>query len=505
VEAFPENQEGTLRSRTKRALGWRMGSIYTRFVLQWIVTIVFTRLLLPEDFGLLAQATIVVTLAATVSEVGMAPALIQKRDLTIEHIRTAFAISIISGLFLSSLLWLMAPLFEVLFASKGITPILRVLSWTFLLTSLSTTGFALLQRDLNFRSLFIIDTLSYIGYGIVGVVMALRGNGVWALVAAAVTQSALKVLITIAISRHSLRPKLHLEAARSLLRFGAGMSATRIIIQCSRTTDNFIVGRYLGAEALGYYSRAYVLMSLPIHEIAGAMNTVLFPAYAEIQDQHERVRRVYFENLSFVALRTFPVLITMSVLSVELMRGVYGPLWKPAATPLSILCIGGCFLCIYTLGDALARAKGALAPRFWQHLIFAIVVLALSRIGAQYGNAGVAVGVSIALFLQYLMMAHLANQLLESSWRQFWSAQIPGAIVAVLCGAVAYGSAQVMRALHWPDLVIAALSSLCVLAISLLLLFRLPAAWLPPAVSKMREGIRSKLAGLLSRRRAAQP
>ena len=489
----PAPPTASLGARTKRALGWRFATVYAKFALQTAVTVVLSRLLPVEDFGLLTQALIIINFVAVISEVGMAPALVQKRDLTPQHIRTGFTISLLSGLLLTAALWLSAPLFEGFYKTPGVTPILRALSWTFFFISLSTVGGALLQRKLDFRSLFVMDTASHLAYGVVGVTLALRGYGVWALAYAALVQAVAKAILAFAFSHHSLRLEMSRPEARELLRFGAGMSATRLILHLARNADNLVVGRYLGAVSMGLYARAYTLMTMPILEIAGAMNAVLFPAYSEIQHEHERLKRVYFQNLAVVTLRLFPVLVTMAALAPEIMRGVYGPPWAGAAPPLRILCFGGFFLCVHNLGDALARAKGAVAGRFWRHAIYAVGVFLLARLGATKGTEGVALGVTVALGLQYLLMAQLANQLLQASWRDFFAAQAPGALLSAVSGGVAWLIATLLRSLHWPDLAILAVAATLAAVSALGTLFMLPRAWLPPMIGATRDKLRAKL------------
>jgi len=192
------------------------------------------------------------------------------------------------------------------------------------------------------------------------------------------------------------------------------------------------------------------------------------------------------------------VLMTMAALAPEIMRGVYGPKWIGAAPPLRILCFGGFFLCVHNLGDALARAKGALAARFWRHTIYGGGVFVLAWLGATWGGVargmeGVALGVTAALCLQYLLMAQLANQLLQASWRDFFAAQAPGALLSAVNGAVAWLVAEALRGLGWPDLAILALAASLGAASGLGALLLFPRAWLPPMIASTRDKVRAML------------
>ncbi len=484
----------SLRERTTKALKWRFASGLTKILLQTAVQVVLARLLPVKDFGLLAQAMIITNFATVVSEIGMAPALIQKRNLTEEHVHAGFTISVLSGIVLTVLLWVGAPLAEYFFPTPGVTAVLRALSFTFLFSSLATAGGALLQRDLDFRKLFFIDTGSYaLGYAVVGITMALGGWGVWALVWASIAQTILKAVLTFALARRVLHLRLPREEARSLLSFGAGMSATKLVLYLARNGDNIVVGRYLGAAALGLYGRAYTLMSMPISEFSGALNTVLFSAYAEIQDQPERLRRVYLNNLGIVALRVFPVLTAMAAVAPEIMRGVYGAKWDAAGGPFRILCIAGCFLCVHNLGDAVARARGAIADCFWRHSIYLVGIFLFARLGSQYGLDGVALGVGTALVLQYLLMAQLSIRLVATTWREFFVTQAPGTLVAAVTGGATYAVAALLHMLSLPDLAIAVTATVFAAITALVVMLLLPRTWLPPMIVGSLEKIGGKI------------
>jgi O-antigen/teichoic acid export membrane protein len=175
------------------------------------------------------------------------------------------------------------------------------------------------------------------------------------------------------------------------------------------------------------------------------------------------------------------------------MRGVYGAKWEPAAAPLRILCIGGFFLCVHNLGDSLARAKGANAARFWRHSLYAIGVFVAARIGVNYGMEGVAWGVSASLCLQNLLMAQLANSLIGGTWSDFFAAQAPGALLAVVTGAATWLFAGALHAAHLPDLAFAIIAGGFGMVVSLVALMLLPRPWLPSMLLPRLDKMRAKL------------
>lgn len=468
-----------LLNRTFVALGWRFVSTFSRFAIHFTIWVILARLLPVEAFGLFALAMIVVGLAAVVSEMGLALAVVQRVHLTEIHVRVGFTMCVMAGTVLTTITYLGAPFLAHLFQTREIIPVLRFLSLTFIFTSFGSIASALLMKRLDFRRLFWAEMLSYVfGFGGVGVTLGLLDYGVWALAWASVTQSLVRSAIIFRFSRHPLRPSLTITEARELLRFGVGMSLARLMNYAARNGDYFVVGRWLGTEALGLYSRAYQLMTLPIAEFSSVISSVLFPAFAEIQKEGERLRKAYLRSISVATFVVFPLLTCMAIVAPELIRGIFGSKWTGAIVATQILCIGGIGRCVYNLGDALVRAKGAVYAQFLRHFVYSVAVFSASLIGAYWGIEGVAVGIVIALGIMYLLMAQLSLKLVAGNWRQFFGAQTPGLIFAALIASVAFPITVILRTRQLPDLIILFGTMMACAIITVMVALVFPRHWL---------------------------
>jgi len=445
--------------------------------------VLLARLLPVRAFGVVGQAMIVVYFATVFSDIGMAPAIIQRCTLTEAHIHAAFTVSCLAGALLCGGTWIVAPMVGAFFKTADVVPVLRALSFLFLFSGLSTTARAVLQRRLDFRSLFWTELGSYfLGYAILGIGMALLGCGVWALVWASIVQAAVKTVMILWFWGQVPKLGFAVEKAKSLISFGAGNSLIRIVLYGGQNVDYTVVGRCLGAEALGLYTRAYQLMTLPITRFSGVLNTVLFPVYAEIQDEQEKLRRAYLNNVSIVALFMFPLFACMAVAGPEVVRGLFGPRWTGATLSFRILCLGGIPACIYSLGEAVALAKGVIAGRLWRHLAYFLGTLALAWYGARWGIGGVAVGVAVVLVLEYVLMAQLSIRLVQAHWREFFGAQCPGAVLGIVAAAMAFSTAIPLRNLEVPDLAILCAVTVTSFAAITVIVLLAPAGWLPQPV-----------------------
>src|SRR5215475_14581367 len=444
-----------LYGRAMSAISWRFLSELSKFVLQLTVMVILARLVRVDQFGLLALAMVGANLVFRISEIGIYYAVIQRKDVTDTHIRVAFTLSMLFGLFFTAVVYMTAPLAGALLRNDEVTPILRLMSVIFLFMNLGAIARGLLQRRLDYRGQLIAELCSYgVGYVLVSVALALLGYGVWSLAWASVIQSFLRSALLLWLSPHPMRPSLASREARQLLTFGVGSSLSTLANYAAINGDYFVVGRWLGATALGLYSRAYQLMTLPMMQFTSVIASVLFPVYSMIQDEDARLRRAYLNSVSLSAMIVTPTLAVLAVTAREIMIGIFGAEWAGGAAPLTILCAGGCLNAAHTLSDSLARAKGAVYAKFRCHAIYAACVFAGSYKGARWGIVGVAVAVVIATVVMYLLMAQLTNGLVGASWKQYYLCQLPGAIIAASVVAVALPITILLRSAQLPSLLI---------------------------------------------------
>jgi O-antigen/teichoic acid export membrane protein len=438
--------DGSLAGRTVRAGRWRLASSLVQGGLQFGVGVLLARLLPPEDFGLVVLALVVVGLGTMASEMGLTPAIVQRRPLTGRHLRVAFTAAVAAGCGAAALLWALAPAVGALVRVDGVAPVLRALSVLFVAAGAGATARGLLQRTLDFRALFRIEAASFgLGYAGIAVVLAVKGFGVWSLVAGSLAQAVLASALALHAARHPLRPLVARRELGELLGFGAGVSLTHFVNYVARNGDHFVLGRWLGPAALGLYSRAYNLMALPLNHFGNVIGTVLFPALSEIAGDRERVRRGYLLGVQLTALLAAPVMAGMMVAAPHLVVGLYGPAWAGTVLPLQLLCAVGVLRTVSHLASAVALASGQVYAELRRQGAYAVLVVGGSIVGAQWGVAGVAVAVGGAIAFSYLAMAQLALRIVGGTWRAFAAAHLPGLLLAGAVGAATLGVRTAME------------------------------------------------------------
>lgn len=433
----------SLSDRTFRASGWRLTTVAVQAVLQLAVLSVLSRLVPPEDFGVLGIAMIFITFGTVLQDLGVGGAVIQRTRLTPDHVRSAFFLSLVMGGGFAAASWLGAPLCAELFRTPQVAPLLRLLSFSFVFSSFGFVSSARLWRRMEARKVGIAEILAYlVGYGGVGIGAALAGYGIWALGWAAVVQSVIRSAAFIAWAPGDLVPVPSWKASRELLGFGIGLSLVRLLNFAAVKGDYVVVGRWLGTHALGLYERAYRLMDIFATYLAGAIERVLFPAMSEVQHDLPRLRRAFGASLGLVTVVYAPLAAVLGVVAPLLISTLFGDAWSGAATPLRIMSVALVFRASYKICDSLIRAKGAVYRSAWRFLVYAAAVGVGAWLGKGWGISGVAVGISVAILVKYLMVSHLCLRLLGLPWSAFIRMHEPGGMAAAVVGAISWGASR---------------------------------------------------------------
>jgi O-antigen/teichoic acid export membrane protein len=248
----------TLTERAVDGVAWQFIAVGGNFFLRGLILILLTRSLEASQFGIIAAATVILTIAERIGLIGVDRVLVQRLDLTDRYVSSAFAISLWSGCLLAILIYMGADLLAAWMNMPELAPFVRFLSVSLVLGSLAQVPAALLQRGLRFKALSIADIGSYLlGFGAVALPLAIAGYGTWSLAIGAMVQFGSRTMMLYALAKPALALLPQRQVIGNLVRPGAAFSVGSIGNYLATNIDNIIVGRILGADALGYYNRAY--------------------------------------------------------------------------------------------------------------------------------------------------------------------------------------------------------------------------------------------------------
>lgn len=428
-----------LTSRTLSGLRWTYLSVVLSAGMQLVQLAVMSRLLAPAAFGLVAAAQLTLRFGSYFARMGVSQALVQRAEISDEDVRAGFSSGVVLGFAFAGAFWLAAPAVAVaVFREPDLVAILRALSVTLLLTGLQMTSQSLLQRSFRFRELAVIELVAYaVGYLVVGLTLAVAGAGVWSLVAATLTQGAIAAGLSYARVRHPLRPLLRWRALRSLYAYGSRISVIGFLEWLGEHLDNLAVGRYEGVGPLGQYSRAYVLVSLPLYRFTTSLNDVLFPGFAELQAEPDRLRRSYLSAVGAAAAVLLPTCAGIAVAAPELVATVLGPQWGATVAVVPWIALATAFHFLSTfpavICESTARLNRKLAIEVAHIIVLGLLLLALAGRGLWVYALALAIGESIR-HLGYIaaMRAPIRLSLTDVARRYLPALLTAGAVAAAL-------------------------------------------------------------------------
>jgi O-antigen/teichoic acid export membrane protein len=424
---------------------WTYLSVALQGVLKLAVIVVLARALTPRDFGLLSFALMCTSFIDRIGQLGVGQALVQAPSLTADSLRTSYILSTTFGILSAAVVALCAPACARFFQEPALVHILYVLALGSIIDGMASFQEARMQRAMRFKELMMVDNLAYaVSMGGFGIVLALLGWGIWSLVIATLVLKILRLLSLVAWrdrQQNVDNGRWSTQEARVLLVTGMGFSLSRVLNFFSLQGDNFIVGRLLGVEALGLYSRAYQLMTIPAMYVGQVFEKVMFPAMAKSQAYPSRLIREYLLALEAITLVASPAAIVIFVLAPEIVRTGFGDAWSGVTPIISILSCGIFFRTAYKCSDTVVRSIGAVYHYAGRQALYTLFVVGGASIGAMTtGLSGVAVGVVAAVALNYVSMTMLCAKMIRVPWQSIARAHLSGIWVSV---AVAIGLAGV--------------------------------------------------------------
>ena len=451
----------SLSARTLGGVGWSYLNVAGKVLLTLLVLVILSRLLTPGDFGLIGISWILMDLGNRIGMTGIGHAVIQRSELTRSHIAAAFTLSVVIGGVMTVAIWTSAPFFSLVFDEPEVQRLLQVLSVAFVIGGTGVVSGHLLRRNLRFRQLMVADLLAYaVGYGLTATILAFHGFGVWALVWGELVRTSIHTVTVFLYCPPRLRPVWEVrEEAADLASRGARISLIQIFEFIVRAGGAFVIGRWLGATSLGYYTRADRLVSIPVEYICGSLFEVAFPAMAQRQGSIDRLRDVYLYAIEMLSLVMFPVSVMILVSAPEIAVVILGGQWDATVPVLQILALAILFQTSGILDVAAVRALGAAHREVRRRAAHAILVVLGAWVGSHWGLTGVAVAIVGAQVAAYLLMAQAALSILGLHWRHLLRCYLPALWAGTWAALALWLVAEGLRALEWPAMLVLAVET----------------------------------------------
>ncbi len=388
----------TLSSRTVSGIKWTSVSQFGRQIVQWGTTLVLVRLLSPSDFGLVGMAIGVTGFVTLFKDLGTSAAVIQKKNISEETLSSIFWLNVGIGLLATIVIFCISPWIALFYHEPRVVSLLRALSLTFFFSGLGVVHQSLLEKELAFNRLALFEIISTLVGCMVAIGFALKGGNVWSLVYQTLVSTVMMTSLLWIFGSWKPRwifARQHMEVVKN---FSLNLTGFNLFSYLARNMDNFLIGRFLGAEALGYYALAYRIMFYPIQSVYSVVGRVLLPLYSQIQDDHERFQKIYLKIAHTIAMITFPAMIALMILARPLVLVVLGLHWSPMIILLIILAPVGLIQSIGTTVGVIYQAKGRTDWLFRWGMAAGILTIFAFIIGLNWGLVGVALAYATVSF-----------------------------------------------------------------------------------------------------------
>lgn len=350
--------QNNLKKQTKRGIYWTFLNQFSNYGMQFVIGIVMARLLSPQDYGITALPAVFIALATVFVDSGFGNALIRKPQLTEEDLSTAFYYSLIVGVVCYVILFALSPWIAAFYNTPILKDLLRVTAITFLWSPLGTPQRIILNRNLNFKTPTKINIVTRLGAGVLGIVFAYCGYGVWALVISSLFSSISSVILNWWVIKWLPKKGWSKDSFKYLWGYGNKLLASSLLDTAYKNATPVFIGKFYTPTDLGVYNRALGYANLPSQNVTQTIRSVTFPVLSKMQDNDEKLAQNYRRMLKTLCFIVFPMMMILAGLARPLVLVMLTAKWEACIIYLQILCFSQMWYPVDAINLNLLQVKG---------------------------------------------------------------------------------------------------------------------------------------------------
>lgn len=369
-----------------------------------VVSAILARILTPEDFAVVAIATVIIGFISLITANGLSPAIIQNKELDAENINDLFSFTIYFACAASLLFYLISPFIAQLYSDKRLDLVCQILSLNVFFSIISIVPNALLFKEKKFKILAIRTIAIHLTTGLLSVCAALSGVGIYSLLISPVLSSILIFIVCIRYYPMSFHWKPDSTALKKIISFSIYQMLFNILNYSYRNIDKLLVGKYMDLASLGYYEKSYRLMMLPLDNVSGIINPVLHPLLSEYQNNIQFIIDKYIKLVKFSAYIGFFLSVLLFFTAGEIIRILYGPQWEPSISVFKIFSLSIGIQIIQSAVGAIFQAVNQVKTMFWAGVIVFCITIIFIFYGISLNSVdSLAICIVIAFFIAFFI------------------------------------------------------------------------------------------------------
>lgn len=461
----------SLRNKILSGVFWTFSQQISVKLVSFGIQIVLARMLLPEAFGLIAMLQIFISVGNSLMDSGMTSSLIRTSDPNEGDYSTVFFINLFSSIFLYGILFISAPFIATFYRMPLLTLIVRIYGLSFIINALVAVQTARLTKNMNFKLQMFIEIPSVILSGLVGVILAYQGYGVWSLVWMNLIYSFIFMLQH--WFRTDWRPHLIIDfnKLKNHLNFGYKLTLIGIGNAIYDNIYSVIIGKFFSATQLGFYNRATSFQYLPAKNIGAAMQKVTYSAFSSIQHDDEKLKSLYKKIMQQALFWITPLMVTLCIIAEPLFRLVLTEKWLPAVPYFQLLTVAGILYPINQYNLNIIWVKGRSNILLKLNICEKIILTAALIITVPLGITAMVIAKSLYSIIALFINSHYSGKFINYPLREQINDMLPVLILSSIVGIICYYINQHLVGYQdWTRIaIIFTISGICYLSLSHLL------------------------------------
>lgn len=428
----------SLKDKSLTAILWvvidKLGSSSVNF----IVTIILARLLLPEDFGLVAMVMIFFEISTVFIQSGFAYALIREKSISEIDKSTTFVFNLVMAVVVYIILFFGAPAIGAFFKQPGLAAIVRVMGINLIISAFGIIHYAILTQKIDFKTQTKVRFFAVIISGVVAVTMALTDYGVWSLVAKMGVMELMAVLFVWKMSPWKISVRFSFASFKKLFGFGSKLLMEALIDKFFRHIVQLLIGRYFTAAMLGFYTQANNFCNMAANNFNQAIQKVTYPVLAKLQDDKKRLKDGYRQIIIMSSFTIIPIMVLMGVLAEPLINVLIGKNWLDSVPFLQLLCLAGVTYHFNSINLDLLFVIGRVDLSLRLEVIKKIITGVAIVIGIQFGIYGLVLSQVVSNYIALFINTYYSDKFLNYPLREQMKDTLPSVLFSCLMGGIVW-------------------------------------------------------------------
>ena len=431
-------QQESLKNKTIKGVGWSAADAFLGQGVTFIVGLVLARLLSPDEYGLIGICLIFTTVLNGIVDSGFSNALIRKKDVTDEDYNTMFMTNMAISIVLYIFLFVSAPFVSDFFHRVELTALVRATGLILFFNALSITQVTILTKNIDFKTKTKASLVSAIISGVIGIVMAFMGYGVWSLVAQQLSKQLLYTLCLWVLNNWWPKFTFYKDSFKYMWGFGWKLLASGILNNVWNQLYQVVIGRCYTSSTLGHYTRANECASIFSSHLTTIIQRVTFPVLSELQDDKKKLLVSYRKLIKVSMFVTVICMFALGAMAEPMIYSLIGPQWHQAATFLPFICITMSLYPLHAINLNMLQVQGRSDLFLYLEIVKKIITLIPIFIGAFVGVYWMLCASIFTGFIAFLLNSWFTGKFLNySSWLQLKDV-LPSYLIALFIGFIVY-------------------------------------------------------------------